>query len=275
MVTDDELRALASRVVGVDGVVGVVLGGSRAREEHGPDSDFDIGIYYRRPLDIDGLRGVARQVAGPAASLTEPGEWGPWVDGGGWLHIGSDAVDWIYRDLDRVQRAWRDAQRGAFYFHGQVGHPLGVPDFAYAGEVALAEVLADPTGELLDLRRQTRIYPPELSVALVDRLPEATFLIGGARKATGRGDTAYVAGCLFGVVGVLAHALHGRARRWLINEKGAAAAAGRLDIAPRRFGDRAHELLGFLGRSEAELVATLEDADRLVADTVEACRRRR
>ena len=47
----------------------------------------------------------------------------------------TSAVDWLYRDSERVQRAWEDAKAGRFYFHGQVGHPLGVPDFAYAGEV--------------------------------------------------------------------------------------------------------------------------------------------
>jgi Nucleotidyltransferase domain len=271
-VTDEQLRILATRLIQVGGVTGVVLGGSRARGEHTPESDFDLGVYYRPPLDIAGLRSLARQVAGPAATLTEPGGWGPWVDGGGWLQIDGDAVDWIYRDLDRVQQAWHDAQRGSFYFHSQVGHPLGVPDFAYAGEVALATVLSDPTGELSELQLQTRNYPAELSETLVARLSEATFLIGGARKATRRGDTTYVAGCLFRVVGVCVHALHGRAGQWLINEKGAVASAARLEIAPLHFDRRAHDLLAGIGRSEAELDARLDQAGQLVADTTEACR---
>ena len=85
------------------GVTAVMLGGSRARGEE----------------------------------LPEPGAWGPWVDGGGWLSIDGMAVDWIYRDLDRVHQSWQAAEAGSFSFHFQVGHPLGVPDFAYAGEVAL------------------------------------------------------------------------------------------------------------------------------------------
>jgi len=34
------------------------------------------------------------------------------VDGGGWLRIAGAAVDWIYRDLDRVHAAWVDARAG-------------------------------------------------------------------------------------------------------------------------------------------------------------------
>ena len=90
---EGHLTGLANRMAEVPGVIGVVLGGSRARGEHAEDSDFDISLYYRRPLDIDPLAALARDVAGPGAEVTRPGAWGPWVDGGAWLHIGGAAVD--------------------------------------------------------------------------------------------------------------------------------------------------------------------------------------
>ena len=139
-------------------MVGVLLCGSRARGEHTPESDFDLGLYYRPPLDIDALQDLARDIAGPEASVTRPGEWGPWVDGGGWLHIGGTAVDWLYRDLDRVRRSWEHAQAGRYDFHFQVGHPFGVPDFMYAGEVALGVVLADPPGDITALQQAARHF---------------------------------------------------------------------------------------------------------------------
>jgi predicted nucleotidyltransferase len=194
VVTDGLLRDLAAWLTQVPGVVGVLLGGSRARGDHMPDSDVDLGLYYRPPLDVAALAELAREVAGPQARVTQPGEWGPWVDGGGWLTIAGTAVDWIYRDLDRVWTAWQDAQRGRFRFHAQVGNPLGVPDFAYAGEVALGVVLADATGELASLQRRTSAYPRALADTLVQGLWEATFLIDIARKAVSRADTSYVAG---------------------------------------------------------------------------------
>lgn len=272
MISDENLRRLAERITEVRGVVGVVLGGSRARGEHHLDSDVDLGLYYRPPLDIAGLRSLAYEVAGPAAQLTEPGGWGPWVDGGGWLSTEGMAVDWLYRDLDRVRRSWADAQEGRYAFHAQVGHPLGVPDFAYAGEVALGIVLADPSGELAQLQEATRSYPPRLGAALVAGLAEADFLLGGAAKAVGRADTAWLAGCLFRVVLLCAHALHGRAGRWLINEKGAIASTGRLPGTPRDFVQRAHGVLAHLGTSAAELGASVAATRLLLDDTVQGCR---
>lgn len=81
-----------------------------------------------------------------------------------------------------------------------MGHPLGVPDFAYPGEVALGVVLADPTGELRQLHEQTQVYPARLSDALTQGLWEALFLLDNAQKAVSRRDTIYVAGCLCRVV---------------------------------------------------------------------------
>lgn len=193
------------------------------------------------------------------------------MDGGAWLEIDGTAVDWIYRDLERVRTAWRDAEQGRFGFHFQVGHPLGVPDFAYAGELALGRILADPSGQVASLRQAAQSYPPPLRKALVERLREATFALEIAGKAVSRGDSAYVAGCLFRVVLLCAHALHADAGRWLINEKGAVAAAARLPNAPTGFGPRAQQVCGHIGSTTAELRDTLTNARRLLEDTRAAC----
>jgi len=214
---------------------------------------------------------LARAVAGPSAQLTAPGEWGPWVDGGGWLTIGGGAVDWIYRDVDRVQRCLRDAEEGRYAFHAQAGHPLGVPDFAYPGEVALGKILADPTGELAALRDRASVFPSKLADALVSGLWEADFLLGVARKAITRQDVAYVSGCLFRLLGVCAHALHGAAGRWLINEKGAIAAADALPGAPPRFRPRVEAIFAGLDADPVRLTAALDAATDLVLDTADAC----
>jgi hypothetical protein len=269
---DEELGDLARRMTEVGGVVGVVLGGSRARGTHTPGSDVDLGVYYRPPLEVDGLGALAREVAGPQAAVTRPGEWGPWVDGGAWLHIGDTAVDWIYRDVDRVRASWDGARSGHFTLHAQIGHPLGWPDFAYAGEIALGRVLTDPSGELADLHDATGRYPPALADTVVSRtLWEAGFSLEIAGKAVGREDTTYVAGCVFRAVVLCAHAVHARAGRWLVNEKGAVAAAGRLPTAPEGFARRAAAVLGTLGTTAAQLSSALERARALVTGTAASC----
>lgn len=261
------LDDLTARLIEVPGVAGVMLGGSRARGDHTEKSDYDLGIYYRRPLDLDALGTVATEFGGPTARVTQLGEWGPWVDGGAWLTVDGTAVDFIYRDLERVETSCRDAEAGDYRWHAQAGHPLGVPDFLYAGELALGVILADPAGALEALRLTE--YPPALREQLVTGLWEADFMVMVARKAVSRGDAAYVAGCLFRLVGVCVHALHGAAGRWLINEKGAVAGAERLDGAPAHFQERVNEIFGAV--RPAELARAIDLAGALVVDVADAC----
>jgi hypothetical protein len=265
------LTELAGQLAAVPGVVGVVLGGSRARHEHTAESDTDLGVYYRRPLDTDALNALAKRVGGPSAAVTEPGGWGPWVDGGGWLRIEGEPVDWIYRDLGRVAAVWESARNGRYAFHHQAGHPLGFADIAYPGELALGQILADPGGELAALQEHVRVYPPALTDALVGGLWEGDFLVAVARKAVSRRDCTYVAGCLFRLVGVCVHALHGAGRRWLINEKGAVASAAAIPGAPAEFRARAEAVLAHLDGDPERLTGAIDAAADLVLDTADAC----
>ncbi|NUP80719.1 MAG: nucleotidyltransferase domain-containing protein [Nonomuraea sp.] len=267
----DVIADVAARLAEVPGVVAVALGGSRARGTHRPDSDVDLGVYYRPPLAVDDLRALAHEVTGQPTEVTEPGGWGPWVDGGGWLTIDGTRVDWIFRDLDRVRRVWRDCQAGRYEIGVQPGHPLGFYSHAYAGEVALCQVLADPSGELTALRKETADYPPALREALVRGLWESGFsLMTAAYGAAGR-DPVYAAGALFRAIGVACHALHAADGAWLHYEKGMVAAAGRLPSAPERFAERAQALLASVGSTPEEISRTVAAAERLLDEVRAAC----
>lgn len=176
---------MAERLVRVPGVVGVALGGSRARGEHRPDSDWDLGVYYRGRLDLAALR----TLAGPDVEVAGPGGWGPWVDGGAWLTVDGTAVDWILRDLDRVGRVWADCREGRYEVGIQAGHPLGFWSPCYAGELALGQVLADPSGELTRLRATMAVYPEALRTALTGATWEAEFLTAERPRATTPGTS--------------------------------------------------------------------------------------
>ena len=265
-----DLEPVAARLVEVTGVVGVTLGGSRARGEHTPDSDVDLGVHYRPPLDVAALQALADESSQTPTGVTEPGGWGAWVDGGAWLRVDGTAVDWIYRDVDRVAQSCRDAVAGRWDWHFQVGHPLGFPGTTYAGELAHGVLLADPTGELAALKETVAEFPPALRAVVVQRLDEAEFLLGGVAKAVPRGDAAYVAAILFRVVLLCAHALHADAGRYVLNEKGAIAATGRLPRAPGGFAPRAQSVFVHGG----ELARSVDTARELLEETIALLRRR-
>ena len=90
-----DLPRLVEQVARVPGVIAVTLGGSRARGTARPDSDWDIGLYYRGSIDTAAVREL-----GYAGHVTEPGEWGRIVNGGGWVEIDGGKGALPHRDLD-------------------------------------------------------------------------------------------------------------------------------------------------------------------------------
>ncbi|MFD6415660.1 nucleotidyltransferase domain-containing protein [Streptomyces sp. NPDC060194] len=255
----DATRALvaemASRLTAVRGVRAVALGGSRARGTHRPDSDWDLGLYYRGEPDVPALTALAEEFTGGPVEVAGPGGWGPWVDGGAWLRVGGVAVDWILRDLDRVEAVWAACVEGRYEVGVQAGHPLGFWSPVYAGEVALGRVLADPFGELAPLRQQTLTYPPALRAALVHASWEAEFLLAAARKDPD--DPLYASLCVSRALGILAQSMHAHHRAWLLNEKGALASAARLPVAPDDFSPRVARALAGPGREALDAAAEL------------------
>jgi len=135
------------------------------------------------------------------------------------------------------------------------------------GEVALCRILADPTGELVALQAQTRRYPAALGDALVRGLWEADFLLAhGARYGAAGADPTFAAGCLFRVIGIACHTLHGYGRQWLTHEKGMVASAARLPQAPPRFAERAQSILAAVGASPPEIEDTVTRAAALIGE---------
>lgn len=269
MLDDAAMLAMASDLSRIDGVIGVVLGGSRARGAAGPDSDVDLGVYLAPRADEASLAALAAAWADASAAQrpqwTPTGGWGPWVDGGAWLVVDGTRVDWIRRDLARVDAQWERAQRGEHAFHAQAGHPHGFLDVAYCGELALGRILADPTGILADRQQRMARMPAALGESLAARLWEAGFSLDAAAKAARRGDAAYVALCIAHAVLVAAHAIHGRDLAWSTNEKGLVAAASRLPHAPAGFAATATAALALADASPAALAASIARAGALVA----------
>ena len=246
------LRRLVVALSAVPGVEAIALGGSRARGTAVATSDYDIGLYYRanRPIDVAALGEVAITLddRGAEASVTPIGGWGPWIDGGGWLVVDGAHVDLLYRDIDRVAAAIDDAHAGKVERFYQPGHPHAFLPTIYMGEAASARLLHDPAGALAALQGRTAPYPAALARALRERFEwEAEFALANARKSLDRGDVSYLAGCAFRAVACLCQTLFALNGVYLLNEKGAVAAAGGFARAPSDFTVRVTAVFADLG----------------------------
>jgi hypothetical protein len=233
-------------------------------------SDYDIGLYYRanRPIDVAALGEVAAALddRGAEASVTAIGGWGPWIDGGGWLVAGGVHVDLLYRDIDRVAAAIDDAHAGKVERFYQPGHPHAFLPTIYMGEAACARLLHDPAGALAALQRRTTPYPGPLAKALRERFEwEAEFALANARKSLDRGDVSYLAGCAFRAIACLCQTLFALNGVYLLNEKGAVAAADGFALSPPDFARRVASLFADLGSGNH--AAGLDHLQELIVET--------
>jgi predicted nucleotidyltransferase len=254
-VTDPILTRIVPRLAKVPGIVGVVLGGSRARGTANPASDYDIGLYYGPdvPLDTEHLLKVVRDLVddADAAAITPVGGWGPRIVGGGWLSIEGRKVDLLYRGVDPVRAVISDCRAGQISMDYQSGHPHGFCSAIWMGEVALCQPLHDPQGLIIELKASTSPYPDKLREALLKKfLPEILFSIENGEIAIARGEQTHIAGCVYRALCCIGQVLFALNRRYLINEKGALAEAAKFSCTIPDLSDRTRYVWAAIGSSE-------------------------
>jgi predicted nucleotidyltransferase len=262
-------EAIGRRLIAIPGVVAVALGGSRARGTAAPDSDVDLGVCYdpASPPSRDALNALARELDDrhPTDAVTAFGEWGPWINGGAWLTIDGERVDWLFKDLARIRRVVAECRAGRPEIAYQLGHPHAFVSSIYLGEIDCCVPLADPDGVLAELKGLVRPYPPLLRATLVQRfLFEAGFSLDGAEKGARRGDVAYVAGCVYRTIAALVQVLFAIDGRYCTNEKGAMRAVAELPRLPPRFVETATGILAAPGDTPSRLASSVTAARALV-----------
>ena len=233
------VAALASELAGLPGALAVVLGGSRASGTHRPDSDWDVGLYYRgsrQPLDPGDLRRL-----GYPGHVSELGEWGPIVHGGAWLTIDATPVDVLFRDLDLVEHWLDEAQQGRFEVLSQNGYIVGAPTYLPVGELAICRRIA---GEL-----PRPSFPAALAATAGERWRgRAGVALMFAQGYAHAADVVCCAGMLAEAVLCVAHARLAERREWVLNEKA---------LVRRSELDEVQALLARPGATSAELAATV------------------
>lgn len=268
------LTSLVPQLARISGIAAVVLGGSHARGRAQPGSDIDIGLLYSEgaPFSIQALRELAEALNDtPGAVVTDFYGWGAWVNGGAWLTINGQRVDFIYRNLDQVERVIAQAEAGRYEVDYVQQPPFGFFSITYLGEVATCIPLFESDGRLERLKRRIAVYPEPLRRAVVqDYLWQAEFgLAAFARQFAARSDAHGTAACLTRAVNQVVLALFALNRHYPINDKTALAEVSEFRYVPREFRDRVQRTISHLGASSAGLQAAVESIAELHGETAQ------
>jgi hypothetical protein len=255
----------------IDGIVAIVLGGSWAAGRARPDSDVDLGLCYRadRPLDVDAVRQVANALNDtPDPVVSDLGIWGQWVNGGSWLTIGGQRVDFIYRDLDFMTATIDDClaatgrakadywQQAPYGFHPQI----------YCAEARCCVALWDPEGIVPVLKEKVATYPEVMKRRAVSGwLWGARFNLANVKHTPDRGEAYLVAGHLTRAATEMIQALYALNETFFMNDKYVYREIAEFPIVPERFMTRIDAIMGG-DNSPADLWRRIEAAKALHAE---------
>lgn len=202
---------LVDELAAARGVVAIALGGSRALGVGDAGSDWDLGLYYRSPVDLSALAAHG--------TVYPPGSWGRLMNGGAWLRCAGDRVDVLLRDLDVVEHWTHRAERGEFEVDALLGYVAGVPTYLLSAELASCQLLRGTLPKAP--------FPPQLAAAAPPRWRfSRSFSLEHARVLAERGNRVGAIGHAAKAVFEEAHAVVCERGQWVCNEKRLIDAAG-------------------------------------------------
>ncbi|MBN2549370.1 MAG: DUF4037 domain-containing protein [Anaerolineales bacterium] len=259
------LEQLVDQLSGIDGMAAVVLGGSYASGTQHAASDLDIGLYYfeASPFAIADIQRAADalSVRGPV-SVTGFYGWGAWVNGGAWIHTAQGKVDFLYRNLDQIQRTIAEAQQGISHHDYDQQPAYGFYSVIYLAETHICIPLYDPQGLIAALKRQVETYPARLKQKVIaDSLWSAEFTLLHARGFAAQGDIYNTAGCLTRAAANLTQALFALNERYFIRDKKVLETAASFPLLPPGYIQQINAVLACPGRTAQELAQAVSDLE--------------
>jgi hypothetical protein len=212
---------------------------------------------------------AAEIAAGEAPTVTDFYQWNAWVNGGAWIHTPVSKVDFLYRNLDQVQRAIADARQGIVHHDYHQQPAFGFYSVIYLAETLVCLPLYDPEGCIDQLKAQVCAYPPllkEKTVASMLWLAEFSLLHAAGYAANG--DVYAVAGALTRSAACLTQALFALNETYFMNDKTAMKELAAFSRLPRGYVERLTEILAHSGRSAAQLQDSTRALQELWAEVV-------
>jgi len=268
---------VATRLSRIDRIEAVALGGSWSRRTARADSDIDLGLAYDggHAFSIAELSDAARELDDRHLDglVTPLGAWGAAVNGGGWLLIDGNHVDFLYRDLNRVREVTERCIAGQPDAVYQLGHPMGFQTQIYVGETHFCRPVFDRNGRLARLKEMVAEYPEKMRVALVRKhLFDSAFHLEIADKPAARADVMYVSQCLATATGFMTLVLYALNRQFFMNEKRAFLQSAGFAIRPPQLHERVKKILGAIGVDASALTSSVDAMRDIHRDLARLCR---
>lgn len=272
MTVQQVIDQINKELSGVKGIVGVVLGGSRARGTNHATSDIDIGIYYDEAagFDVSEVGKIATKLDDEHRGniITSLGEWGPWVNGGGWLIVQGYHVDFLFRDVKRVSQVMDDCLMGKVSPNYQTGHPHAYINVMYLGEISICKVLSDPTNQIAELKARTMPYPKPLKDAVIGYFMfESSFSLMFAEKNLDKDDISYVAGHAFRSISCLNQVIFALNGEYCINEKKAVRMIEGFNTKPNDYKKKIDQIINLISSNQDSTKEGIEILQELFSET--------
>ncbi|HLO27662.1 MAG TPA: nucleotidyltransferase domain-containing protein [Anaerolineales bacterium] len=261
------LYYLVDQLSRIPGLAAIVLGGSYAAGTQHEGSDLDLGLYYSEanPFSIADVQRIAQNVSIKApATVTSFYEWGAWVNGGAWIHTQEGKVDFLYRNLDQVQRTIDEAQQGIIHHDYDQQPTYGFYSVIYLAETQICLPLFDLGKLISKLKTQVEIYPARLKRKMIDEtLWSAEFALLHARPFAARGDIYNTVGCLTRILSNLTQALFALNDRYFMSDKKVLDTIAIFPKVPRGYIQQINHLLGCPGSTAPELIQTVSNLEQV------------
>ncbi|MEM9954244.1 MAG: nucleotidyltransferase domain-containing protein [Chloroflexota bacterium] len=223
----------------VDSVEAIALGGSYASGKATVTSDIDIGLYYHddAPFAIDDIRDIADAVNDePNPTVTDFGDWGKWVNGGGWLTIEGQRVDFLYRSLNTLQYWIEQSHNGIIELDYYQQPVTGFYSYMYLAELAICVPLRDEHQHIVQIKSQIATYPPKLKDKIIREFSwMADFTLYHAEVAIQRGDVYGAVGCIHRVIACIVQIIYAKNERYFLSDKGTIAECAKMPIIVNDF----------------------------------------
>ena len=196
-------------------------------------------------------------------------EWGPWVNGGAWIHTAVGKVDFLYRNVEQVERTIEDAWRGVYQHHYDQQPTFGFFSVIYLAETQVCVPLLDPQAVIARLKSRIMSYPPQLKQAIVaNSLWGAEFAFLFAHRFAAAGDVYNTVGCLARIAGYLTQALYALNETYFINDKGALDALQQFTLCPPEYRGKVARVLAHPGETVEQLSATVASLEVIWQEVV-------